>query len=237
MPDSGPETSSASCPDTPFRAYAPALETRQNDFKFAATGPIPVHGVTAANAPAAPGDLSFGEYVLLPEALELYGAPTESDSSCLLLEFQEAFSGEATRRDLTNFVRANHNGRPRGFRYWNRLAGSIWKTYQGLQRGKERTQKAHDGELKRLVISAKRAGKEVKRSALRRVAKNESDRLALPAAKMRTRAKWLLDRADKKAADSRALAERAESLRAEAEALEANARRFEFEVGEHTTPH
>jgi hypothetical protein len=68
------------------------------------------------------------------------------------------------------------------------LAGSIWKLYQGLQRGKERTQKAHDGEIKRLVTAAKRANKEVKRSASRRVASNEAETRALPATKLRTRA-------------------------------------------------
>jgi hypothetical protein len=213
------------------------MGARKNDFKLAATRPTTLYGVTAPNAPAAPGNLSFGEFVRLPETLELYGPPTESDSSRLLLEFQQAYTGEATRKNLAQFVRENHSGKPRGFRYWDRLAGSIWKTYQGLQRAKERTRKAHEGEIKRLVTAGKRAGKEIKRSALRRVAKSESDKRALPAAKLRQRAQWLVERADKKAADAQALAQKAESLRAEAEALEAKANSLERESGQSITAH
>jgi hypothetical protein len=213
------------------------MEARKNDFKFAATVPTVVHGVTAPNAAAAPGDLSFGEYIGRPETLELYGTPSESDSSCLLLEFRGAFLGEATRKDLAQFVRENHSGKPRGFRYWDRLAASIWKNYQGLQRGKERTGKAHEGEIKRLATARRRAGKEINRCALRRTGKSASDKRTLDAAKDRQRAQWLLGRANKKAADAQALAQEADRLRAEAEALQAKVDSLVQEAGQQVTAH
>jgi hypothetical protein len=209
------------------RAYRPAAETREIDFKFAAAGLGAVYGVTAPNAPAAPGKLSFGEFARRPETLELFGAPDESDATCLLLELQQAFPGEASRKDLSQFVRKNHSGKPRGFRYWDRLAGSTWKMYQGMQRGKERTQKAHDGEIKRLATAAKRANKEVKRSASRRIATNEADRRALPAKKLRARAQWLVSRSNTKAALAKTLAQDAADLRMEADKLESQARDLE----------
>jgi hypothetical protein len=187
--------------------------------------------VTAPRALAAPGELSFGAFTRRPEKLEFYGPPEVSDASRLLLEFQRAFPGAATRTDLARFIRANHSGKPHGFRYWDRLAGSVWKTYQGFVRGKERTGKAHAGEVKRLATAQTRAGREAQRSALRRAPRNESEKCTLPAAKLRRRAEWLSNRANKKGAEAQALLDAGATLRAQAVALEAEADRLEAESG------
>jgi len=214
----------------PLRVYAPALAARENVSEIAANRSVALYGVTAPDALEAPGELPFGDFTRRPETLELYGPPDASDASRLLLEFQQAFPGAAKRSDLARFVRANHSGKPRGFRYWDRLAGSIWKTYQGVVRGKERTGKAHAGEVVRLATAEARAGREARRSALRRVPRDESERRALPAAKLRNRAQWLNSRAVKKCVEARALLETAAKLRADAVALEAEAEQLETEI-------
>jgi hypothetical protein len=214
----------------PLRVYAPALAARENLSEIAANRSVALYGVTAPDALEAPGELSFGDFTRRPETLELYGPPDASDASRLLLEFQQAFPGAATRRELARFVRANHSGKPRGFRYWDRLAGSIWKTYQGVVRGKERTAKAHAGEVKRLATAEARAGREARRSALRRVPHDESEKRALPAAKLRNKALWLSKRADKKLEQARALLRSAAELWAHSVVLEAEADRLEPEI-------
>lgn len=221
----------------PRRVYAPAMDARENVFKIAADQPVSLYGVTAPNALAAPGPLSFGEFVRRPETLALYGSPSDSDASCLLLELREAFVGNATRKDLEQFVRATHSGKPRGFRYWNRLAASIWKNYQGLQGAKERTGKAHDGEVTRLVTAAERAHRETKRSSLRRVPKSEPEKHALSIAKLRARAHWLDQRAEKKLTEAQQLQTDADKLRAERDALHARASQLEQDSSRYATRH
>jgi hypothetical protein len=205
--------------------YGPAIEARKNHFKFAATESVEIYGVTAPDAIEAPGGLSFGDFVRRPEALPLYGS--NSDAAILLLEFQEQFIGPATRRDLARFVKVRHSGKPYGFRYWDRLAGSIWKTYQGILRGKERTAKAHGGEVKRLANAQARAGREAERSALRRLPRNETESAVTEAAKLRRSAEWRNSRADKKSAAAQALTQAAAKLRAQASDLEARAQCLE----------
>ena len=215
----------------PLQVYGPAKDTRQNVFKNAAAAtPVALYGVTAANALAAPGELSFGQFIRRPETLELFGSLKGSNATRLLQEFQQAFPDTATRKQLAQFVRTHYSGKPRGFRYWDRLAGSIWKMYRGVLRAKERTGKAHDGEVKRLKSAARRAGREAERSTLRRVPKTQPDKRAQAAAKLRRRAMWLHSRADKKFEEARLLAERANVLKAEAHVLEAEATRIAAET-------
>ena len=196
----------------PLRVYVPALAARENLSEIAATRSVALYGVTAPDALEAPGELSFGDFIRRPETVEFYGPPEVSDASRLLLEFQQAFPGAATRKDLARFIRARHSGKPRGFRYWDRLAGSVWKTYQGFVRGKERTGKAHAGEVKRLATAEARAGREAQRSVLRRVPHDESEKRALPAAQLRNRAQWLNSRAVKKCEEASALLDSAAEL-------------------------
>jgi hypothetical protein len=212
---------------TTLRAYAPALEARKNLSEIAATRPLSLYGVAAPGALEAPGEMTFGEFIRHPQTPTLWGKAEDSDATRLLLEFQQAFAGVATRKDLTAFVRAHHMGKPRGFRYWNRLAASIWKLFLGVVRGKECTSKAHEGEVQRLARAETRRGREAERSALRRVLRNESETRTLPAAKLRKKARWLSERADKKCAESKAFAQTAAELRAQAAALEAEALRLD----------
>jgi hypothetical protein len=221
----------------PLRVYAPALATRENVSEIAANKSVTLYGVTAPNALEAPGELSFGEFVQRPEVLDFWGPPESSDASQLLLELRQAFPASASRKQLTQFVRAHHSGKPRGFRYWDRLAGSLWKTYQGVVRGKERTSKAHAGEVKRLATAQARAGREAQRSTLRRVPRNESETRALSAAKLRNRSQWLCKRADKKSAEAEALLASAATLKAEATALLDQAARLESEISENRAVH
>ena len=209
-----------------LRAYSPALEARQNVLKIAAGEVVEQYGVTASDAFVAPGTLTFGEFVRRPESLLCYGAAEVSDSTRLLLEFRRAFPAEATRKDLANYVRAHHKGKPRGFRYWDRLAGSIWKTYQGIVRGKERTGKAHAGEVTRLFNAEVRAGREATRSALRRVPKTESEKRFVEAARLRIKAESRLRRANKKAAKAERLLQDSAKLKAQAEQLLAAAQKL-----------
>jgi hypothetical protein len=221
----------------PLRVYAPALAARENASEIAATRSVALYGVTTPDALEAPGELSFGDFIRRSDVLDFWGAPESSDASQLLLKFRQAFPGSATRRQLAQFVRAHHSGKPRGFRYWDRLAGSLWKTYQGFVRGKERTGKAHAGEVKRLATAEARAGREAQRCALRRVPSNESEKRALPAAKLRVRARWLIQRATRKVAEAEALVQTAANLRAEACALEAEALQMEAETPNRSTVH
>jgi hypothetical protein len=205
------------------RVYAPVRDARKNEFTIAAAdGPIETYGVTAEGALAAPGEITFGEFIRLPQTLEAFGAPEVSDATQLLLEFQTAFRGPATRGMLINFIRSHHSGKPRGFRYWNHLGAGIWKLYCGLCGGKDRTGKAHNAEVKRYLNAAKRAGKESERSALRRMPRGPAEARKLRAAKLQTRIDWLRSRAAKKRFQSQALTKAADALVAEAERLEAN---------------
>jgi hypothetical protein len=155
----------------------------------------------------------------------------------LLLELRQAFPASASRKQLANFVRAHHSGKPRGFRYWDRLAGSLWKTYQGVVRGKERTSKANAGEVKRLATARARAGREAQRSTLRRVPRNEAETRTLSATKLRNRAQWLCKRANKKNTEAQALLATAATLNAEAAVLQAEAARLESDSSESRTVH
>lgn len=219
------------------RAYAPAIDARKNFPEIAATRSGDLYGVTAPGVLESPGQLTFGEFLRHPQTLALYGPPTASDASVLLLEFQQAFPGAATRRDLSRFVRARHSGKPRGFGYWNRLAASIWKTYQGVIRGRERTGRAHVGEVKRLATARARAGREAERSSLRRVPKSDSEKRELAVAQLRKRAQWLKTRADRKCAEAETLAQAATRLRVEASALEREANQLSSELPESLITH
>jgi hypothetical protein len=219
------------------RAYAPAIDARKNLPKIAATTSGDLHGVTAPGVLESPGELTFGEFLRHPQTLALYGPPTVSDASVLLLEFQQAFPGAATRRDLSRFVRARHSGRPRGFRYWNRLAASIWKTYQGVIRGRERTGRAHVGEVKRLATAQARARREAERSSLRRVPKSDSEKRELAVAQLRKRAQRLKTRADKKLTQAELATQVAAQLLAEASALELELKQLNSAVSESRTTH
>src|SRR5262249_34805438 len=74
---------------TPLQVYGPAKDTRQNVFKNAAAAtPVALYGVTAANALAAPGELSFGQFIRRPETLELFGSLKNSDATRLLQDLQ-----------------------------------------------------------------------------------------------------------------------------------------------------
>ena len=206
----------------PVRVYAPVRDARKNNFKIAAAnGPIETYGVTAEGALAAPGEITFGEFIRLPQTLKMFGAAEVSDATQLLLEFREAFEGHATRKMLINFIRRGHTGKPRGFRYWNHLGASIWKIYLGVHDGKNRTGKAHDGETRRYRNAAKRAGKEVERAALRRKPKSPADARNLRAAKLQRRIDWLRCRAAKKRAQALGLMKAADALKTEATRLEA----------------
>jgi hypothetical protein len=205
----------------PARVYAPVRDARKNDFTIAAAnGPIETYGVTAEGALASPGEITFGEFIRLPETLEMFGDPEVSNAAQLLLQFREAFQRDATRRMLIDFVQRRHTGRPRGFRYWNHLGASIWKIYVGVQGGKKRTAKAHGAEVDRYLKAARRAGKEVERSALRRKPNNPADALRLSVKKRQIRIDWLRRRAAKKRADVQALLRTVEALEAEAVQLE-----------------
>jgi hypothetical protein len=140
----------------------------------------------------------------------MFGAAEISDATQLLLEFREAFDGHATRKMLIDFVRRRHTGKPRGFRYWNHLGASIWKIYLGVHDGKNRTGKAHDGEVERYSNAAKRAGKEIERTVLRRKPKTLADARELRAAKLQNRIDWLRCRAVKKQTQTLGLMKAAE---------------------------
>jgi hypothetical protein len=199
------------------RAYAPAAVARENVFEIAANGgPLNLYGATAPDALAAPGQISFGDFIRLPRVRETYGDPENSDSTRLLLELQEEFDGHATRAMLTAFVRLRHSGKPRGFRYWNHLAASIWNMYQGLRAAKVRTGKAHNSEVGRLERAVRRAGKETARSALRRKPKNLAEAEEIRAAKVQNRIRGFRSRASKKRAQIQILSMAAESLEAKA---------------------
>jgi hypothetical protein len=209
----------------PLPVYAPARDARKNAFDIAAAkGPVEIHGVTAEGALAAPGELPFAEFIRLPQALEMLGRPAESDASKLLLEFQEAFKGDATRKMLIDFVRRRHTGKPRGFRYWNHLGASIWNIYVGLRGGKNRTGKAHKSEVDRFRNAARRAGRETERATLRRKPKSPADAQRSGAAKLQTRIDWLQGRLAKKRAEEQRLSNVVDALESELMALESELR-------------
>jgi hypothetical protein len=208
-------------PAPPLRVYTPAKAARKNVFEIAAAnGPVQVYGVTAEGALAAPGHITFGQFIRLVSTLEKYGSRENSDATRLLLEFQDEFRGHTTRKMLTAFVKRHHSGKPLGFRYWNRIASSIWKLYQGLLHGKIWTGKAHDGEVKRLLNAAKRAGKETERSQLRRKPKTPEEVLVQQKKKRQSRQDWLRRRAANKRAAAQRLLEKAAALEAEAAAID-----------------
>jgi hypothetical protein len=205
----------------PLRVDAAVRDARKNAFEIAAAnGPVEVYGVTAEGALASPGKISFGEFIRLPLTLEMFGSPADSDAAKLLLEFQEAFQGNATRKMLIDFIRRRHSGKPRGFRYWNHLGASIWNIYVGLRAGKNRTGKAHKAEVDRFANAARRAGKEAERATLRCKRKSPADAQRIQAAKLQTRIDWLQNRAAKKRAEAQKLTQAAEALELEATGLE-----------------
>jgi polyhydroxyalkanoate synthesis regulator phasin len=209
----------------PLRVDAAVRDARKNAFEIAAAkGPVEVHGVTAEGALAAPGEITFGDFIRLPQTLEMFGSPADSDAAKLLLEFQEAFQGPATRKMLIDFVRRQHTGKPRGFRYWNHLGASIWNLYVGLRAGKNRTGKAHNAEVDRFTKAAKRAGKERQRSTLRRKPKSRADAQKIQATKLQRKIDWRLDRLAKKLAEMQKLSSDVNALESEVTELESELR-------------